>query len=171
MPALSNQTLQIVSTVIIVVGAIAVIFIRLHAARKPTSSRKILIPPLGMATGFLMFIVPMMRIPLTYAIIAFLFGSLFSIPLITTSKMLRQDGDVYLKRSPAFIIVLLALLVIRLALHTFIEQYITVPQTGAIFFILAFGMLLPWRLVMYGRYRKFVAQSAGDPALRHATES
>ena len=171
MPALSNQTLQIVSTVIIVVGAIAVIFIRLHAARKPTSARKILIPPLGMATGFLMFIVPLMRIPLTYAIIAFLFGSLFSIPLITTSKMLRQDGDVYLKRSPAFIIVLLALLVIRLALHTFIEQYITVPQTGAIFFILAFGMLLPWRLVMYGRYRKFVAQSADDPALRHATES
>ncbi|MHB1683396.1 MAG: CcdC family protein [Bacilli bacterium] len=171
MPALSNQTLQIVSTVIIVVGAIAVIFIRLHAARKPTSARKILIPPLGMATGFLMFIVPLMRIPLTYAIIAFLFGGLFSIPLITTSKMLRQDGDVYLKRSPAFIIVLLALLVIRLALHTFIEQYITVPQTGAIFFILAFGMLLPWRLVMYGRYRKFVAQGAGDPSRRHATES
>jgi len=170
-PALSNQTLQIVSTVIIVVGAIAVIFIRLHAARKPTSARKILIPPLGMATGFLMFIVPLMRIPLTYAIIAFLFGSLFSIPLITTSKMQRQDGEVYLKRSPAFIIVLLALLVIRLALHTFIEQYITVPQTGAIFFILAFGMLLPWRLVMYRRYRKFVAQSVGDPALRHATES
>ncbi len=169
MPALSNQTLQVASTVIIVIGALAVIFIRLHAAKKPTSARKILIPPLGMATGFLMFVFPMMRIPYTYAIVAFLFGCLFSIPLIATSKMLRQDGEVYLKRSPAFIIVLLTLLIIRLALHTYIEQYITVPQTGAIFFILAFGMLLPWRAVMYARYKKFVAQ--GDPALRHATES
>ncbi len=169
MPALSNQTLQILSTVIIVVGALSVIAVRLQAAKKPTSARKILIPPLGMSTGFLMFFAPMTRIPFTYGVIAFLFGCVFSIPLITTSKMHRQNGEVYLKRSPAFIIVLLALLLIRLALHTYIEKYVTIPQTGAIFFILAFGMLLPWRVAMYGRYKKFVAQ--GESSLRQATES
>ncbi|PWI58539.1 CcdC family protein [Sulfoacidibacillus thermotolerans] len=169
MPAFSNATLQLLSTLVIVIFALMVIFVRLHAAKKPTSARKILIPPLGMTTGFLMFAFPFMRIPLTYAIIAFLFGCLFSIPLIASSKMERIDGQVYLRRSPAFIIVLLVLLILRLALHTYIESYVTIPQTGSLFFILAFGMLLPWRVLMYQRYRKFVNQS--DSTLRSVTES
>jgi len=68
------------------------------------------------------------------------------------------DGKVYLKRSPGFIIVLFALLIVRIVLGSYIEQYITIPQTGAIFFILAFGMLLPWRITMFQRYKSFVGK-------------
>ena len=161
MPTFSNQTLQVTSTVVIIVGALTVIAIRLRAAKHPTSARKIMIPPLGMITGFLMFAFPVMRIPVLYGIIAFLVGCLFSIPLITSSRMEQINGDVYLKRSPAFIIVLLSLLVIRIALHTYIERYVTIPQTGAVFFILAFGMLLPWRIAMLIRYKQFVAKKEG----------
>jgi len=152
----SEQTLQILSMVVIVIFASTVIAVRLRAAKKPTSIRKIIIPPLGMTTGYLMFIFPFMRISWTYGIIAFLVGCLFSVPLILSSKMEAVDDKVYLRRSPAFILVLLALLLVRLGLHSYIEQYVTIPQTGAIFFILAFGMLLPWRVAMYLRYKAFL---------------
>ncbi len=162
MPSISNQTLQLLSTLVIVVGALTVIVIRMRAARKPTSIKKILIPPLGMSTGFLMFVVPIMRISYLYALAAFLVGMVFSIPLITSSKMHRgEDDQVYLKRSPAFVVVLLGLLVIRILLHTYIEKYISIPQTGAVFFILAFGMLLPWRIAMFLSYRRFIRRDHG----------
>ncbi|WP_312029473.1 CcdC protein domain-containing protein [Paenibacillus sedimenti] len=34
------------------------------------------------------------------------------------------------------------------------EAFVSIYQTGAIFFILAYGMLLPWRVAMYAQYRK-----------------
>ncbi len=155
MPSLSPQTLQVVSTLVIVVVALLIILIRMKAAKRPTSAKKILIPPLSMSTGFLMFLFPIMRIRLLYALAALLVGLVFSIPLITSSKMFRgDDHHVYLKRSPTFAAVLLSLLVVRVLLHSYIEQWITVPQTGAVFFILAFGMLLPWRIAMLLTYRK-----------------
>jgi membrane protein CcdC involved in cytochrome C biogenesis len=145
--------LQLLTTVGAVFMALLVIAIRLQAAKKPTSARKILIPPLGMTTGYLMFLVPQTHIPWPYAALAFAAGVLLSYPLIATSKMQILDGKIYLKRSKSFVLILLGLLVLRLILHNYVEQYITIPQTGAIFFILAYGMILPWRIAMYLRYR------------------
>lgn len=164
MPGMSQDTLQLVSTFVIVIGAVTVMFVRLRAARRPTSARRIIMPPLGMVTGFLMFVFPFMRISWLYGVAAFLAGCLFSVPLIMSSHMQRVEGAIYLKRSPAFIIVLLALLVIRLSLHPYIERFVTIPQTGAIFFILAFGMLLPWRVAMYLRFRAFAAAAESGEA-------
>lgn len=153
---MSSGELQIISSAVILVMALAVIVIRMKAAKHPTNARKILIPPLGMSTGFLMFVAPQTHIPLWYVVVAFLVGTLFSIPLIASSKFFVQNNDVFLQRSRGFIFVLLALVVIRISLHGYIERYITLAQTGAVFFVLAFGMLLPWRIAMYQRYRKLV---------------
>lgn len=161
---MSSLGVQILTSVIIIVMALSVIFIRLKASKKPTNARKILIPPLGMSTGFLMFIAPQTRIPLSYALIAFAVGMLFSMPLISTSRFYTNNGDVYLHRSRAFILVLLSLVVIRIALHGYIERYITIAQTGAVFFILAFGMLLPWRIVMFQRFRRLAVGGKHEPA-------
>ncbi|MGZ4164949.1 MAG: CcdC protein domain-containing protein [Tumebacillaceae bacterium] len=49
---------------------------------------------------------------------------------------------------------------IRVGLHSYVEEFISLPQTGAVFFILAFGMLLPWRIAMYVRYDKVRKQLA-----------
>ncbi|MCI0184539.1 CcdC family protein [Sulfoacidibacillus ferrooxidans] len=157
--SLSTHMLQLISMIAIIVGALIVIVIRLQAAKKPTSTMKIIMPPLGMITGFLMFLVPDIRIPWTYALITFLVGCFFSIPLIYTSHMKKVDGDIYLKRSPTFIFVLLTLLIIRLALDSYIGTLVTIAQTGGMFFILAFGMLLPWRVAMLLRYKKFLRHS------------
>jgi membrane protein CcdC involved in cytochrome C biogenesis len=135
--------------------ALTVIFIRLRAANKPTSVKKIIMPPIGMSTGFLMFLAPSTHIPWSWAACAFLAGAVFfSYPLIRTSKFHVENGQVYLKRSRAFILILLTLLVIRIAAHNYIEHLISIQQTAGVFFILAFGMILPWRVAMYIQYKK-----------------
>lgn len=148
------------SSIILVVFALTVIFVRLKASRKPTNARKIIIPPLGMSTGYLMFIAPQTHVSLLYAGIALLVGFLLSYPLILTSRMYRSGDEVYLKRSPAFVVVLLALVVCRIILHSYVESFISIPQTGALFFILAFGMLVPWRVAMLWEYRKLKNEGA-----------
>jgi membrane protein CcdC involved in cytochrome C biogenesis len=137
------------------VAAILVIFVRLRSSGKPVNVMKIIMPPIGMSTGFLMFVVPFTRIPFTWGLASFAAGALlFAYPLIRTSRFHSVNGIIYLQRSKAFIWILLVLLIIRLALHEYVEAYITIYQTGAVFFILAFGMLLPWRVAMYLQYRE-----------------
>lgn len=146
---------QTILLIVVAIMALSVIVIRLQAAKKPASIMKIIMPPIGMSTGFFMFLFPVMRVSWFWALGAFLFGVIFlAYPLIATSKFHVMDGKIYLRRSKAFIWILLILLAVRLILHSYIEDYITVPQTGAVFFVLAFGMLLPWRIAMYRGYRK-----------------
>lgn len=149
---------HLISVLLSLCGGAAVIFLRLRAQNKPTNAKKIIMPPLGMATGFLMFVVPELRIPWQYGVIAFLAGAvLFAYPLIRTSKFQREGELIYLKRSNMFIVVIVTLLIVRLLLHDVVEQYVTIPQSAGIFFILAFGMLLPWRAAMYREYKKLMA--------------
>lgn len=143
----------------VVIGGITMTVLRVKASKKPTNAKKILIPPLGMSTGFLMFIYPPTHIPISWALIAFLTGMIFlASPLILTSKFQVIDGEIYLKKSNALIGVLALLLILRLGLHGYIEQHISLFKTASLFFILAFGMLLPWRLAMYYQYKKLKKQ-------------
>ena len=48
---------------------------------------------------------------------------------------------------------LLALVVVRLGLKGWVEQYISILQTAGLFYLLAFGMIVRWRADMYRRYR------------------
>ncbi|MFC4076764.1 CcdC family protein [Salinithrix halophila] len=142
-----------------VIMALMFIIIRLRSARKPTNRMKILMPPVGMSTGFLMFLYPPARIPLSWGLAAFMIGAvLFAYPLIRTSRFHLVDGDIYLKRSKAFIWILFVLLGVRMLAHEYVEQLITLQQTAGIFFVLAFGMLLPWRLAMYRQYQQIRKQ-------------
>lgn len=154
---MSSSMSGTIGTIIAIVFALTVIFVRVKASNQPTNARKIIIPPLGMSTGFLMFVAPETHFPWLYALIALLCGFILSYPLIVTSQMYRsENGHIYLKRSKSFIVILLVLLVIRVVLHSYVERYVSLVQTGAIFFVLAFGMLLPWRIGMYLRYRRLV---------------
>ncbi|WP_187144232.1 CcdC family protein [Paenibacillus thiaminolyticus] len=151
---------QWMSLLVSLAAGTAVIVLRLRASHKPTSAPKIIMPPVGMASGFLMFVVPAMRIPWTWGIAAFVAGApCFSYPLIRTSRFEVNDGQVYLKRSNMFIVVIVALLILRLILHDVVEQYVSMTQSASIFFILAFGMLLPWRVAMLRQYRKLTGSA------------
>ncbi|TLS37431.1 CcdC family protein [Pseudalkalibacillus caeni] len=144
----------LLSTIIGAIMALGVIFIRLKASQKPVSAKKIILPPIFMSTGFLMFVVPQTWVPLYEAAEAFSVGAIFSLLLIKTSQFHIKSDQIYLKRSKAFAFILIGLLVFRIALKTYLGQYISVVQTSSLFFILAFGMILPWRVAMYIQYKR-----------------
>ncbi len=117
--------------------------------------KTIVIPPLGMATGFSMFFVPAFRVPLTWALGAFLIGSLLlSYPLIRTSRLVLEGETVLMRRSKIFFAVVLVLAAVRYLARDYIGRIISLQQTAGLFFILAFGMILTWRASMYFEYKR-----------------
>lgn len=138
-----------------ILGFFAILAWRIREGRSAVTIRKIVIPPLGMATGFCMFLVPAFRVPWTWAAIAFAIGALLlAYPLIRTSRLTLQGDTVMMHRSASFFVVLVVLAIIRILAHSYFDTIMTVPQTGGLFFILAFGMILRWRLSMFFEYRR-----------------
>ena len=128
---------------------------RIREARGAVSIKKIVIPPMGMATGFSMFFVPAFRIPWAWAGIAFALGAVvLAYPLLATSRLVRQGDAIMMQRSNAFFTVILALAAVRLLARGYFDKLLTVEQTGALFFVLAFGMILRWRVAMLREYLK-----------------
>jgi membrane protein CcdC involved in cytochrome C biogenesis len=136
-------------------GLVAVTMWRLREARSAVSLRKIVIPPLGMATGFSMFVVPAFRIPWAWAGLAFAIGAvLLAWPLLLTTRLERRGDTIMMKRSSAFLVVLLVLAAIRFLARGYFDTVLTGQQTAGVFFILAFGMIVIWRGKMLMDYRR-----------------
>jgi membrane protein CcdC involved in cytochrome C biogenesis len=139
-------------------GMVAVIMWRLREARTAVSLRKIIIPPLGMATGFSMFLVPAFRIPWSWAGSAFLIGAIaLAWPLLLTTRLERQGDAVMMKRSSAFLAVILVLAAIRFFARGYFNTILSTEQTAGVFFILAFGMIVIWRAKMLMDFRRLTA--------------
>ena len=139
-------------------GAVVVIMWRLREARTAVSLRKIIIPPLGMATGFSMFVDSAFRVPWTWAAIAFLIGAaILAWPLLLTTRLELQGETVRMKRSSAFLVVILVLAAIRIFARGYFDHILTTQQTAGIFFILAFGMIVIWRAKMLLDFRRLTA--------------
>jgi membrane protein CcdC involved in cytochrome C biogenesis len=130
------------------------LFVRMKAAKKPTNVKKIIMPPVFMSTGAFMYLVPQFRLTPLEIVEAVVVGMLFSILLIKTSKFEIRDHDIYLKRSKAFVFILVGLLVVRLALKSILSASIDIGQLSGMFFLLAFSMIVPWRVAMYRSYKK-----------------
>jgi membrane protein CcdC involved in cytochrome C biogenesis len=141
-----------------VAGLAGVLVWRVREGRTAVTARKILIPPAGMATGFSMFVVPAFRVPLTWAIAAFLIGAIaLAYPLLITSSLERTGDVIMMKRSGAFFTVVIALAAIRYLARGYFDAILSIEQTGGLFFILAFGMILRWRMNMFRKYRALTA--------------
>jgi len=139
--------------------AIFALFIRMKAMEKPANTKKILIPPLAMSTGFLMFVYPPVREITSLEVIeAFVVGMLFSIILIKTSSFEIRGKDIYMKRSKVFLVILLGLLGLRIIGKLVLGTYFDFEVLAGMFFILAFGMILPWRIAMYVKFKEVEQQ-------------
>ena len=150
-------------------GGIVILFWRVRETRVPVSSKAIIIPPLAMSSGFLMFLAPMMRIPWWWAIASFLLGLLvLSWPLVRSTRLELRDGVVYMKRSRDFLVILFVLLALRLGLHDYIGHIISPLQNASVFYLLAFGMIARWRLTMYLQYRRIVDPHSRSISLDHS---
>jgi len=149
--------LNVMSLISSIAGAIAVMIWRVRESRTAVTARKIVIPPVGMATGFAMFVVPGFRVPWSWAGIAFLGGALvLAYPLLRTSRLVLEGETVMSQRSNAFFAVVILLAGIRVAARGYLDTVISVQQTAALFFILAFGMILRWRAHMFFQYKALI---------------
>jgi membrane protein CcdC involved in cytochrome C biogenesis len=149
------------SVIVSIFGLLGVIAWRIREGRSAVTVKKIIIPPLGMATGFSMFLVPAFRVPWTWALVAFLIGMVaLAWPLLVTSKLVRDGDAIMMKRSNAFFIVVVALAAIRFFARDYLDTLMSMQQTAGLFFVLAFGMILRWRLRMLSEYRTLTAQTS-----------
>jgi membrane protein CcdC involved in cytochrome C biogenesis len=143
------------SVAVAVLGFFGVLAWRVREGRTAVTMRKIVIPPLGMATGFSMFIDRAFRVPWAWAGAAFLLGAIFlAIPLIRTSHLKFQGDTVMMHRSASFFVVMIVLAIVRIVAHSYLDTVMSIQQTAGLFFVLAFGMILHWRLNMLFEYRR-----------------
>lgn len=149
--------------------ALALLILRMKATTTPITKKKILLPPIMMSTGALMFIFPYFRVPWPQVLEAFLIGLFFSIFLIITTKFEIRDEKIYVKYSKAFGVIIILLLIIRTALKAILSQTIDIGETGGMFWIIAFGMIMPWRLAMYIRYVKIAKKVYTDSTSKSLT--
>jgi membrane protein CcdC involved in cytochrome C biogenesis len=162
-PAINPSLLRLLfGSVASVVGAGVILLWRVRETTRPLTTRAIVIPPLAMSTGVGMFAVPAMRVPPLWGLAAFAAGALLlSQPLIRTSHLERRGDRVMMRRSRAFLAVLFVLVVLRLALRRYLDHHISPLQTAALFYLLAFGMIVCWRAWMFVRYRELSTAPAG----------
>lgn len=137
----------------LMMGVLA-IFVRSKSAKRPVSIKKIILPPIFMSTGALMFIFEAFRVAPLQIIEALLVGALFSIILIKTTNFEVRQSDIFMKQSKAFPFILFGLLFIRLIGKLVLSSTIDIGELGGMFWILAFGMIVPWRLAMLMKFKK-----------------
>jgi membrane protein CcdC involved in cytochrome C biogenesis len=141
------------------VGLAGVLVWRVQEARTAVTARKIIIPPAGMTMGFCMFMAPDFRVPITWALVAFVIGAgVLSYPLLHTSRLTREGDVIMMQRSKFFYLVVIALAIVRMLARGYFNTFISLNQTAGLFFILAFGMILTWRVWMYREYRQICAR-------------
>ena len=149
------------TAVVSLAGLAGVLVWRVREGRTAVTMKKIVMPPLGMATGFCMFIVPAFRVPWTWGLGAFVIGAIvLAYPLLLTSDLHRQNGVIMMKRSSAFFAVIIVLAVVRYLARDYFDRFLSLEQTGAIFYLLAFGMILRWRAKLFFAYRALTSSFA-----------
>lgn len=155
------RSTPLITAVVSLIGLAGVLAWRIREGRSAVTLKKIIMPPLGMATGFCMFFYPPCRIPFLWGLGAFLIGAIIlAYPLLLTSDLHRQNGVIMMKRSSAFFAVIIVLAVVRYLARGFFDRFLTLEQTGALFYLLAFGMILRWRLKLLLAWRSLTAEPA-----------
>ncbi|MEH7462783.1 cytochrome c biogenesis protein CcdC [Bacillus thuringiensis] len=147
------MNLAVLSSIVALCMAVGMMFLRLKSAKKPVTLKKIILPPIFMSTGACMYFLPEFRLTSTEILEAVIVGLFFSIFLIKTSKFEIRGTDIYLIPSKAFIFILVGLLAVRLGMKEYLSQSIDLGQLSGMFFLLAFAMIVSWRV---GMYRSFI---------------
>ncbi|CAH0346057.1 hypothetical protein BCI9360_02373 [Bacillus sp. CECT 9360] len=113
-----------------------------------------------------MFLFPVFRVTPLELLEAVTVGLIFSIFLIKTSNFEVRDDQIYLRRSKAFAFILIGLLIIRIAAKLMLSSSIDLGELSGMFFLLAFAMIIPWRISMLLKYRK-LKNECSDVNFKH----
>ena len=125
---------SLLTAVVSLAGLAGVLVWRVREGRTAVTMKKIVMPPVGMATGFCMFIVPAFRVPWNWGLGAFVVGAIvFAYPLLLTSDLHLQNGVIMMKRSSAFFAVIIVLAAVRYLARGYFDRFMSLEQTGALF--------------------------------------
>ena len=149
-----SQVILAVTSIGAIAMAVFVMFVRIKSQNKPVNVKKIIIPPFAMSTGALMFLFEPFRITFIQVLEAAAIGVFFSLFLIYTSKFEVRGEKIYLKRSKAFIFILVGLLIVRIMMKLLLADSLDVGELGGMFFILAWSMIIPWRIAMLLQFKR-----------------
>lgn len=87
-------------------------------------------------------------------------GLLLSIPLIILSGYeVREDGQIYAKKSIAFIATFLVIVLLRAYFRRHL-QGLDPKSIGILFYTLAVCYIVPWRIGCYMKFRKVYVEKA-----------
>ncbi|WP_026570266.1 MULTISPECIES: CcdC family protein [Sediminibacillus] len=150
------------TTIVGILMAVTMIFVRMKASRRPASKARIILPPLFMSTGAFMFLVPAFQVSWAQVLEAFSVGVVFSLFLIKSSNFEVKNGYIYLIPSKAFVFILFGLLIVRITLKVIIGKTVSVGETSGMFFLLAFGMILSWRIAMLWKFTRIEKRLNGS---------
>lgn len=96
---------------------------------------------------------------LLQVVIAALIGGLFAVPLIIlTNYERRDDGNIYTKKSAAFLITFIALVVLRYGSRQYIVD-LDQQTIGLLFYVVAVSYIIPWRIACYIKFRKVLREN------------
>lgn len=139
---------------------------RISATKRPIkgSGVRFLLPLLFICFGFTMFTNPQLNVSLhfTEILVSLAVGVVMSIPLIlTTNYEVRSDGNIYAKKSVAFIVSLVVLVALRMALRAYLHQFDSMTLY-AMFYLVAVGYVAPWRIASFVKYRMIRQNRAAE---------
>lgn len=101
-----------------------------------------------------MFFFPEFQLNLQEVVEAFVLGVSLSFFLIKTSKFEKKSGHIYLIPSKSFVFILFGLLMVRMLIKWIIGSTISIGETSGMFFLLAFFMIVSWRIAMLYKFKK-----------------
>src|SRR5699024_6426412 len=151
---LNSPLVLILSTIVAAFMATTMILVRMRASEKPASIKKIILPPLFMSTGALMFLFPMFRLQFSDVLEALLVGIFFSFFLIKFSRFEIKNNKIYLIPSKAFIFILFGLLILIIIIKLIIGSNILFVEISGMFLLLGFEMTFTCRIAMLIKYLK-----------------
>lgn len=135
--------------------ALLIFWRRYRSMYKPIkgTGKRILWPLLFLTPGILLFFGPVHPAILQVTIAASS-GVIFAIPLIfLTNYERREDGNIYTKKSAAFLITFIGIVILRYSSRQYIVGLD--PQTiGLLFYVIAISYIIPWRIACYIKFRK-----------------
>ncbi|KXY35382.1 cobalamin biosynthesis protein CbiX [Bacillus cereus] len=135
--------------------ALLIFWRRYRSMYKPIkgTGKRILWPLLFLTPGILLFFGPVHPAILQVTIAASI-GVIFAIPLIIlTNYERREDGNIYTKKSAAFLITFIGIVILRYSSRQYIVGLD--PQTiGLLFYVIAISYIIPWRIACYIKFRK-----------------
>jgi membrane protein CcdC involved in cytochrome C biogenesis len=132
-----------------------VIFRRMRSMNRPINNkgRRLLLPLFFLLPGFSLYAAPIQLAGWQICIAAGI-GLLLSIPLIILSGYeVREDGQIYAKKSIAFIATFLVIVLLRAYFRRHL-QGLDPKSIGILFYTLAVCYIVPWRIGCYMKFRK-----------------